>query len=425
MTEHNLFNEGCASSDNSTEEPYVPKRFARKDAPLPAFFSSDEEGIAVSDSTYAQQGMAADSSMRAQRFDHINQEDIVQDDHIFAPRSSSLPEFLQTNATSKDDDVWANPERPAHTRSHQPIKGVVTDEQLRSQMQAEQRAALSSLQAPQHHAEEVQNPLYKRAANSSYHLEGNTHAFQADSSASFNTQATAYMPRYHERSEYFDGRGPEDYMPDDRPVLRTIKPTPEEKPSKLRGCFSTLVTVAVVLILSFLVRSYVITPYEIPTGSMISTINVGDRVFAERISSYLHTMPARGDIITFPSPEDPKVILIKRCIAIEGDTINITEDGKLLINDVVQDEPYVHGQDTIAPTSVEGKYPTYPYTLKKGQVWVMGDNRSNSMDSRYFGPIDASKITGHAFVCYWPFDHFSLLTPVDEIIHVSDPNELK
>lgn len=391
MTHENKreYAEGSMTPDAA---PYVPKRFAKPDEVPPQRFLMPSAGF-VDDSQADEHKASLSQDASAKTASPSERQPYVS-------RAAGVDTALPVGAPQ------------------QKTGGVSAD--LQAQMAAEQQAALCSLQTL-HGQDEVCNPLYTRSEATTRfpRVDGGAQPYAA------SAQDTSYLPRYHQDSAFFDASAPANYMPDDRPVLRTIKPEPEQQLSKVKGCFSTLVMVACVLALAFLVRTYIVTPYEIPTGSMISTIDVGDRVFAERISSYLHSMPARGDIITFPSPEDPNIMLIKRCIAIEGDTINITSDGKLIINDVVQDEPYVNGQSTYAPSPLNGTYPTYPYTVGAGQVWVMGDNRGNSLDSRYFGTIDASKITGHAFACYWPFDRAKLLTPVDEIVHVSDPNTLK
>ena len=160
----------------------------------------------------------------------------------------------------------------------------------------------------------------------------------------------------------------------------------------LRTFFSIVVMVAFVLGLSWALRTFVFTAYEIPSGSMEETIMTGDMVFAEKVSYYFRD-PEPGDIVTFTDPEIPGRTLIKRCIATAGQTINITGDGILYIDGVAQSETYTHGKPT----------------LPLGYIWVMGDNRTNSQDSRYFGAVPTSSVTGRGVLVYWPVSEFGVL----------------
>ena len=171
----------------------------------------------------------------------------------------------------------------------------------------------------------------------------------------------------------------------------------------LRFLLELVIIVAVVLGLSFLLRTYVFSGYEIPSGSMESTIEAGDMVFSEKIT-YHTRAPQRGDIITFIDPADPNRTLIKRVIATEGQTVTLA-GGKVYIDGAELDEPYTNGkQSNPLQSSI-----TYPYTVPDGYVWVMGDNRTNSQDSRYFGAVSVDSITGRAGVIYWPLNRLQFL----------------
>ncbi|HVV37675.1 MAG TPA: signal peptidase I [Acidimicrobiales bacterium] len=154
---------------------------------------------------------------------------------------------------------------------------------------------------------------------------------------------------------------------------------------------------AVVIIAAFLaatlLRATVVQAFSIPSVSMERTLLVGDRVLVNKRNRSAHV----GDIVVFKRPpgEEAAAIkdLIKRVIATEGQTVS-ARDGQLLVNGVAIKEPYlVPGTQTIMDGQV---------TIPKGDVWVMGDNRSNSRDSRYFGPIKKSSIIGHAYFRVWP-----------------------
>ena len=136
-----------------------------------------------------------------------------------------------------------------------------------------------------------------------------------------------------------------------------------EKGGILRSFMSLLIMIAFVLGLSWALRTYVFTAYEIPSGSMEETIMTGDMVFAEKVSYYFRD-PQPGDIVTFSDPEIPGRTLIKRCIATAGQTINIDGDGFLYIDGVAQTETYTHGKPTLPLTNstITSRTPFLPVT---------------------------------------------------------------
>lgn len=166
--------------------------------------------------------------------------------------------------------------------------------------------------------------------------------------------------------------------------------------------------IVVVIALSFGLRTFVFQAYEIPSGSMEETIQTGDMVFAEKVSYYLRDVE-QGDIITFNDPLSPGRVLIKRVIAVGGQTVNINdEDGYVYVDGEPLAEPYTDGLPSYRLENSIANV-TYPYTVPEGELWVMGDNRTNSQDSRYFGSIDEDSVTGRGVLIYWPLDHFGLL----------------
>ena len=154
---------------------------------------------------------------------------------------------------------------------------------------------------------------------------------------------------------------------------------------------------------------FVFVPYEIPSGSMEDTIMPGDMVFSEKISYYTRS-PEQGDIVTFADPEVAGRTLIKRVIATEGQTIELA-NGHVYIDGLELDEPYVGNKESypLARTAADVEI-VFPYTVPEGCVWVMGDNREASQDSRYFGAIPVSSITGRAAMIYWPISDIGLLS---------------
>ncbi len=184
-----------------------------------------------------------------------------------------------------------------------------------------------------------------------------------------------------------------------------------EKQSRggLRSFISFIVMVAIVVLVTMGLRAFVFIPYEIPSGSMEETIMPGDMVFSEKVSYYFR-QPEYKDIVTFADPSVAGRTLIKRVIATGGQTVDFV-DGAVVVDGIALDEPYTDGKlsyplDRTAP----GVDLTYPITIPEGCLWVMGDNRTASQDSRYFGPISVESVTGRASMIYWPFSDFKLLS---------------
>lgn len=170
----------------------------------------------------------------------------------------------------------------------------------------------------------------------------------------------------------------------------------------LNFVLSLVLMFLLVLGISEVLRTFVLGMYYIPSGSMEETIMTGDYVLGEKIS-YQFREPESGDIVTFRSPELNSQLLIKRVVATSGQIVNFS-DGKLVVDGVEQDEPYTNGKESEAVGNL-----TYPYTVPEGYVFVMGDNRTNSRDSRFIGPIEVSKIEARAVLIYWPISDVGTL----------------
>ncbi len=174
-----------------------------------------------------------------------------------------------------------------------------------------------------------------------------------------------------------------------------------------RSLVEFVIMLAVVLGAAFLLRTYVVAPYEIPSSSMEPTIMVGDKVFSEKISYYSGDVRP-GDIVTFQDPEVASRTLIKRCIATAGQTVDLA-DGVVYVDGEPQADVYAQGL-SYPLTPAVGVEVEYPYTVPEGCIWVMGDNRENSQDSRYFGAVPESSVSGHAFFVYWPLARLGALS---------------
>ena len=163
-----------------------------------------------------------------------------------------------------------------------------------------------------------------------------------------------------------------------------------------------------VLLCTVLLRTYVIQSFYIPSPSMVPTLEVGDRIMVNKLSYDLHGVH-RGDIVVFKRPplEDQNFPdLVKRVIGLPGETIS-TQDGHVYIDGNRLSEPWLPS----GPSSYTGALPDDqheqfnmpgPVTIPTGDYFVMGDNRTDSEDSRFFGPIPKSLIVGRALAVVWP-----------------------
>lgn len=164
---------------------------------------------------------------------------------------------------------------------------------------------------------------------------------------------------------------------------------------KRGGWLEFFIILAAAFILVFgVVRPFVFEAFYIPSKSMVPTLEVGDRVLVNKFI-YDFTQPKRGQVVVFKNPENPNADpLIKRIVGLPGDTIRL-RDGKLYVNGVPQKEPYVN-------KAVPDPIPYGPKKVPPGHIFVMGDNRGDSEDSRYFGAVPEKNIVGEAFLRFWP-----------------------
>jgi signal peptidase I len=184
----------------------------------------------------------------------------------------------------------------------------------------------------------------------------------------------------------------------------TTRTAKAEETSFTRWLIETVLLVGLAFALAFGIRTFIVEPFIVPTGSMIPTIQIGNRVLAEKITYRFVRPPRYGDIVVFPDPKGEHPHLIKRVIATQGQVVDL-KNGKVYVDGNALNEPYTHGLPS-DPLSTEF---TFPYTVPDSSVWVMGDNRTNSGDSRVFGPVAVSKVEGHAVWTYWPLNAFGRL----------------
>jgi signal peptidase I len=189
------------------------------------------------------------------------------------------------------------------------------------------------------------------------------------------------------------------------------------KPSTTRSLIEWILVVAGAVAVALLVRVFAVQAFYIPSGSMEPTLEVNDRVLVNRLSYKLHDIN-QGDVIVFEKPESlvtpagPNDIkdLIKRVVALPGQSV-VFQDGDVYIDGRLLDEPYLPAGTVTQPGPGGATWnhrctADDPCVVPEGTVWVMGDNRANSEDSRWIGPIDQDLVVGRAFVTVWPFDRF-------------------
>jgi signal peptidase I len=174
------------------------------------------------------------------------------------------------------------------------------------------------------------------------------------------------------------------------------------------------IVVVVAIVIAILLRTFVVATYSIPSGSMEPTLQVGDRIVVDKLSFHLHGID-RGNIIVFSTPpkEDcagpPVSDLVKRVIGLPGETISVS-GGRVYINGKYLSEPWLpqSEQDVTNPGPSTARYSLHhPYRIPSGYVYVMGDNRQFSCDSRYWGPVAQSTIVGKVDLRIWPLSRIS------------------
>lgn len=175
-----------------------------------------------------------------------------------------------------------------------------------------------------------------------------------------------------------------------------------EETSVGRWLLETALLVLAAFALAQGIKAFLVQPFVIPTGSMRPTILEQDRVLAEKLTYRFSREPQQGDIVVFDDPNGQHPQLIKRVIAVAGQTVDVRED-RVYVDGKPLEEPYTFGKPTL-PGSVK-----LPVTVPEGSVWLMGDNRPNSGDSRFFGPRPVKTVRGRAIWTYWPPSRFGTL----------------
>ena len=171
---------------------------------------------------------------------------------------------------------------------------------------------------------------------------------------------------------------------------------PEEEPfSWKKEIISWIQIIVAAVVIALFLNNVIIANSRVPTGSMENTIMSHSRVIGSRLA-YINSEPERGDVVIFKFPDNREVYYVKRVIGLPGETVNVV-DGKVYINDsqTPLDEPYL-------PEPMEGSYG--PYTVPEGGYFMMGDNRNNSLDARFWKNqfVPKKDIMAKVLFCYYP-----------------------
>ncbi|MFF2192866.1 signal peptidase I [Streptomyces sp. NPDC058157] len=235
------------------------------------------------------------------------------------------------------------------------------------------------------------------------------------------------------------GRDEGEERPDDAVTHETDEAAAEEK--QHRSFWKELpLLIGIALVLALLIKTFLVQAFSIPSDSMQNTLQRGDRVLVDKLTPWFGSEPERGEVVVFhdpahwlegePTPE-PNVVqkvlswiglmpsaeekdLIKRTIAIGGDTVECKRGGPVVVNGKPLDEPYIYPGNTPCDDAPFG-----PVTVPKGKIWVMGDHRQNSQDSRYHmqdstqGFVPVSDVVGRAVVVAWPVTRWATLPVPD------------
>ncbi len=192
----------------------------------------------------------------------------------------------------------------------------------------------------------------------------------------------------------------------------STKNTQIQTKSRLRENIEAIV---VAVILALFIRTFIVQAFKIPSGSMKETLQIGDHILVNKFIygiklPFLQTTlisitdPQRDDIVVFEFPEDKDKDFIKRVVGVAGDAVEV-RNKKVRVNGVLQEGNYIVNSDShIFPGNLQPRDNFGPVTVPAHSLFVMGDNRDHSYDSRYWGFVDLKAIKGKAFIIYWSWD---------------------
>ncbi|WP_420310637.1 signal peptidase I [Streptomyces sp. YS-B37] len=219
------------------------------------------------------------------------------------------------------------------------------------------------------------------------------------------------------------------------------------QPRKPRSFWKELpILVVIALVLALLIKTFLVQAFSIPSDSMQNTLQQGDRVLVDKLTPWFGSKPERGEVVVFHDPDDwlagepaanPNALqtvlswiglmpsaqekdLIKRVIGVGGDTVSCSGTGPLMVNGKALNEPYVYPGNT--PCTNDDQGGQFTVKVPKGDIWVMGDHRQNSRDSRYnqsdkhHGMVPVNEVVGRAIVKAWPINRWGTLPIPDTFV---------
>jgi signal peptidase I len=197
------------------------------------------------------------------------------------------------------------------------------------------------------------------------------------------------------------------------PVEALAVAEPAARASRLRSAarlgVEILTTVVLAAVLLFFVKTVLVQPFRVEQLSMQRTFQPGDDVLADQLTPHWSAY-ARGDVVVFQPPagwESSGTPLVKRVIGLAGETVEVRADGRVYVNGAALDEPYLFRNDAgVAEPTVADRA---SWVVGEGSLFVMGDHRAESADSRVFGTIPVSSVIGRVFVRYWPLDALGIV----------------
>ena len=196
-------------------------------------------------------------------------------------------------------------------------------------------------------------------------------------------------------------------------MLEDNKSKKEKRKSKVQEYIEAII---IAILIALVLRTFVIQAFKIPSRSMVPTLLIGDQILVNKFIygvkiPYLRktiipvTNPEKGDIVVFIYPNDRSKDFIKRVIGIAGDKIEI-KNKRIFINDKEYSDSYgVYSDNLIYPGVIQPRDNFGPVTVPQNSLFVMGDNRDESSDSRYWGFVDIKDVEGKAFIIYWSWNH--------------------
>ena len=173
--------------------------------------------------------------------------------------------------------------------------------------------------------------------------------------------------------------------------------------------------ILIAILIAFFIRTFIVQAFKIPSGSMKPTLQIGDHILVNkfiygvkipllRTTLIPVTEPKRGDIVVFIYPEDRSKDFIKRLIGVTGDTVEVRNKKIFLNGKPYEDRHGVYTDDIIIPAALQKRDNFGPVTVPPDKIFVMGDNRDQSYDSRFFGFVDLKDVMGKAMIIYWSWN---------------------